>query len=164
VTMKADPLKVWDLVSDVTRIGEYSPETFGAEWLDGATSPAVGNRFRGHVRRYGRGPLVYWTECKVVIVGGRPTNTWRYDLAAGQEAGTTDVTESFQLAAATWSRVYWALAGWLRGRANESRPRSSPAANYWRATARAGSWRTSSSVSALVQAANSSRMPSGSKK
>ena len=30
------------MVSDVTRIGEFSPETFEAEWLDGATGPAVG--------------------------------------------------------------------------------------------------------------------------
>jgi hypothetical protein len=32
----------------VTKIGRYSPETFEAEWLDGATGPAVGARFRGH--------------------------------------------------------------------------------------------------------------------
>ncbi|MEM9748776.1 MAG: SRPBCC family protein, partial [Actinomycetota bacterium] len=35
---------VWALVSDVTRIGEFSPETFEAEWLDGATGPAEGVR------------------------------------------------------------------------------------------------------------------------
>jgi hypothetical protein len=129
--MKADAQAIWDLVSDVTRIGEYSPETFGAEWQDGATGPAVGARFRGHVRRYGRGPVVYWTECRVtacepgktfafeVITGGRALNTWRYDLAPGKEPGTTDVTESFQLAPHPLMRVYWLLAGWARGRANE---------------------------------------------
>ena len=37
VHMKATPEQVWDLVSDVTRIGEFSPETFEAEWVDGAT-------------------------------------------------------------------------------------------------------------------------------
>ena len=42
VHMNAPAEKIWDLVSDVTRIGEYSPETFEAEWLDGATGPAVG--------------------------------------------------------------------------------------------------------------------------
>ena len=26
--------RVWELVSDVTRIGEFSPETFEAEWLE----------------------------------------------------------------------------------------------------------------------------------
>ena len=65
VHMAASPEKVWALVSDVTRIGEFSPETFEAEWLDGATGPEVGARFRGHVKRNGRGPT-YWTTCKVV--------------------------------------------------------------------------------------------------
>ena len=36
VRMAAPPEKVWALVSDVTRIGRYSPETFEAQWLDGA--------------------------------------------------------------------------------------------------------------------------------
>ena len=38
----AEPLQVWELVSDITRMGDYSPEVFEAEWLDGATGPAVG--------------------------------------------------------------------------------------------------------------------------
>ena len=53
IHMSAPPEQVWDLVSDVTRIGSYSPETFEAEWIDGATGPAVGARFRGHVKRNG---------------------------------------------------------------------------------------------------------------
>ena len=57
VHINATPDQVWDLVSDVTRIGEYSPETFEAEWLDGATGPAVGASFRGHVKRNGKGPI-----------------------------------------------------------------------------------------------------------
>ena len=35
-----------------------------AEWLDGATGPALGVRFRGHVKRNEIGP-VYWTTCRV---------------------------------------------------------------------------------------------------
>jgi hypothetical protein len=31
--------EVWDLVTDITRIGEFSPETFEAEWLDDASGP-----------------------------------------------------------------------------------------------------------------------------
>lgn len=59
VWMDATPEQVWDLVSDVTKVGRYSPETFDAEWLDGATGPAVGVRFRGHVKRNQKGPT-YW--------------------------------------------------------------------------------------------------------
>ncbi len=127
--MSAPVDQVWDLVSDVTRIGEFSPETFEAEWLDGATGPAVGARFRGHVRRNGRGP-VYWTTCTVLACepgrefafgvdsfGSSPVNTWRYRLEPS--AGGTDVTESFELSHALPLRIYWALAGWARGRTNE---------------------------------------------
>lgn len=52
--MAATPERIWESVSDVTKIGRYSPETFEAEWLDGATGPVVGARFRGHVKRNGR--------------------------------------------------------------------------------------------------------------
>jgi len=128
VHMAASTDRVWALISDVTRIGEFSPETFEAEWLDGRRAPAVGARFRGHVRRNGRGP-VYWTTCTVVACapgrefaftvagpGGRTVNTWRYQLAPS--AAGTDVTESFELADALLLRFYWLLAGSARGRTN----------------------------------------------
>jgi Polyketide cyclase / dehydrase and lipid transport len=40
----------WALVSDVTRMGEWSPETTSAEWVGGATGPAKGAKFRGSNR------------------------------------------------------------------------------------------------------------------
>ena len=64
VWMDAPPAKVWDLVSDVTRIGEFSPETFEAKWTRGSTGPEVGAQFAGHVRRNGVGPT-YWSPCQV---------------------------------------------------------------------------------------------------
>jgi uncharacterized protein YndB with AHSA1/START domain len=125
--MNAPPEKVWELLSDVTRIGHYSPETFEAEWLDGATGPAVGARFRGHVKRNGKGPT-YWTTCTVLAsdpgrefafgVGNsaKPVNTWRYQLEPAADG--TDVTESFQLADTAPVRVYWTLLGRARGKTN----------------------------------------------
>jgi hypothetical protein len=128
VQMNASPTEVWDLVSDVTRIGEFSPETFEAEWLDGSTGPEVGAKFRGHVKRNGIGP-VYWTSCKVTscvperdfgfavyAVGGR-ANNWRYQLEP--KDGGTAVTESFRLEPHGWAKLYWAALGWARGRTNE---------------------------------------------
>lgn len=127
VHIDAPPEQVWDLVSDVTKIGSYSPETFEAEWLDGATGPAVGVRFRGHVKRNQKGP-VYWTECHVTEcepnrrftfgVGkpGKAINTWSYELTPAD--GGTDVTESFQLADSVPTRIYWTLLGWARSRTN----------------------------------------------
>ena len=133
VHMNADPDRVWDLVSDVTRIGSYSPETFEAEWLDGASGPAVGAKFRGHVKRNGRGP-VYWTNCVVatcvpgvefgfdVLTGGKALNTWTYRIEPAD--GGVDVTESFRLAPTLPLRLYWALFGWSRGRTNRNGMRS----------------------------------------
>jgi uncharacterized protein YndB with AHSA1/START domain len=39
--------QVWAMVSDVTRMGEWSPENEGAAWLGGATSAQAGAKFRG---------------------------------------------------------------------------------------------------------------------
>ena len=128
VHIDAPPERVWELVSDVTRIGRYSPETFEAEWLEGADGPAVGARFRGHVKRNGKGPT-YWTTCTVTAsepgrefafgVGQKdkpPLNVWRYQLEPA--GGGTDITESFQLADTAPLRLYWTLLGWARGRTN----------------------------------------------
>ncbi|MDQ2812718.1 MAG: SRPBCC family protein [Actinomycetota bacterium] len=124
VRFAVPPAEVWALVSDITRIGEFSPETFEAQWLGGASGPQVGVRFRGHVRRNGRGP-VYWTTCTVVASdpgrefaftvngpGGTVVNTWRYQL--DPVAAGTDVTESFELPGRLPFRLYWALAGRAR--------------------------------------------------
>jgi uncharacterized protein YndB with AHSA1/START domain len=130
IHIDATPDKVWDLVSDVTKIGRYSPETFEAEWVDGATGPAVGAKFRGHVKRNGKGPI-YWTTCIVTACepgrefafGVGPSeekalNVWRYVL---EPSGTgTDVTESFQLADKAMLNLYWTLFGWSRGKTNRN--------------------------------------------
>ena len=70
VWMDAPPAEVWDLVSDVTRIGEFSPETFEARWTRGSTGPEVGAYFKGHVKRNGVGPT-YWSPCQVTSVRAR---------------------------------------------------------------------------------------------
>ena len=128
VHMSAPPQRVWALISDVTNTGRFSPETFEAEWLDGATGPAEGVRFRGHVRRNGRRPT-YWTECTIVEcepnrefafavgVGDRTVNTWRYHLEPVGDG--TAVTESFSLADTALTRIYWRLLGRARGRTNQ---------------------------------------------
>jgi len=128
VQMAASPRVVWDIVSDVTRIGEFSPETFEARWTRGSTGPAVGAYFKGHVKRNGVGPI-YWTLCRVteceverdfgfvVEAAGRSVNHWRYQLR--DVDGGTQVTESFELQEMGLLKVYWALLGRLRGRTNE---------------------------------------------
>ena len=62
VKVAAPPERVWDLVADVTRMGEWSPETTSAGWLGGASAPAVGVKFKGRNRR---GPIRWATTCEV---------------------------------------------------------------------------------------------------
>lgn len=129
VHINASPQVVWDLISDVTRIGEFSPETLEGRWIGGATGPAVGAKFQGHVKRNGRGPM-YWTTCRitrceperdfafVVEVPGTGTevNTWRYRLSPAGSG--TEVTESFELTPSLFIRAYWTLAGPFRAKTN----------------------------------------------
>ena len=125
----APPLKVWELVSDITRMGEYSPEVVEAEWLEGATGPAVGARYRGHVKRNERGPT-YWTKCRVtectpgevfefgvVTPADKVMNTWRYEFKPSGDG--TDVTESFQLADNLFFKLFGVLGGQLRTARNK---------------------------------------------
>jgi uncharacterized protein YndB with AHSA1/START domain len=124
--MAAPPEQVWALVSDVTRIGEFSPETFEARWTRGSTGPEVGATFKGHVKRNGIGPT-YWSPCQVTkcvpnevfeFSVGTDTvalNNWGYRLQP--ENGGTRVTEYYRLESKL--SPYWLVMGRLRGRTNE---------------------------------------------
>lgn len=136
VHMNAPAEKIWEFVSDVRNTSRYAEETFEAEWLGGATGPAPGARFRGHVLRNGR-PPAYWTTCEIthcepgrefgfVVLGpgNRRINNWHYAFApSGEGSGVgggvgTDVTESFRLEENLFTKAFWAVAGKLRGRTN----------------------------------------------
>jgi Polyketide cyclase / dehydrase and lipid transport len=106
----ASPDALYDLVSDVTRMGEWSPETRRCRWLDGATGPAVGARFKGTNRR----GIVRWsTKPRVVVAdpgrefsfaiphGGRDLTQWTFRFEPRGDG--TAVTESFvMLEAQPW--------------------------------------------------------------
>ena len=47
VDINAPADKVWSMVTDLPRMGEWSPENQGGEWAKGATGAAVGAVFRG---------------------------------------------------------------------------------------------------------------------
>lgn len=55
--------RVWSLVTDLPRMGEWSPENRGGEWLNGAAGPAVGVEFKG---RNSNGKRSWSTKVKVV--------------------------------------------------------------------------------------------------
>ena len=128
VHIDAPVAEVWALVSDVTRIGEFSPETFEAKWTSGSTGPEVGATFAGHVKRNGVGPT-YWSPCRVtrasrerglrVLRRHRRGDAQQLGLPAAPRGGGTDVTEYFRLEPALPMRLYWLLLGRLRGRTNQ---------------------------------------------
>ena len=63
--MAAPAEQVWAMVSDLPRMGEWSPENEGAAWLRGATGPAPGATFRGTNRN---GKKTWSTDGTVVEV------------------------------------------------------------------------------------------------
>ncbi len=100
IVIRATPEQVWSMVSDVTRIGEWSPEAVGAEWLDGASAPVVGARFKGRSKRKGS----WATTCTVsaasrprefAFVVGKGETAWSYELEA-QDVGC-ELRESFEI-------------------------------------------------------------------
>jgi hypothetical protein len=100
VTIAAPPEVLYDLVSDVTRMGDWSPENVGGRWREGATGPVEGARFRGTNRR---GWRRWSTSCTVVtaerptrfafdvVAVGIPAARWTYEIRP-EGAGTT-ITE-----------------------------------------------------------------------
>ena len=102
IEVNAAPEVVWQLVADITRMGEWSPECWRAEWNGDATEPAVGAHFHG----YNRAGTFEWdapcivTDCEPGKVfafqvprEGAVVTRWRFEFAPSG-SGTT-LTESF---------------------------------------------------------------------
>lgn len=47
VNLASPPERVYDLVSDITRTGEWSPENLGGTWLDGSYRAGGGRPLQG---------------------------------------------------------------------------------------------------------------------
>ncbi len=120
----ASPETVWRLVSDLPRMGEWSPECVRCEWLDGATGPAVGARFKGHNRRGARrwsttgrivaadpGRELAWD---VTSVFGLPVARWRYRIRPVD--GGSELTESTEDQRGVVMHVLGLLATGVRDR------------------------------------------------
>ncbi|MGF1597943.1 MAG: SRPBCC family protein [Acidimicrobiales bacterium] len=88
VEIAARPEAVYDLVSDLTRMGEWSPEATGGEWRDGGRGQ-VGDWFIGHNKA---GDREWSREAQVAVadrgreftfvVGGVEANCtwWCYEM------------------------------------------------------------------------------------
>jgi uncharacterized protein YndB with AHSA1/START domain len=105
IDIEAPPELVYDIVADITRIGDWSPECYRCEWLDGTTKAEPGARFRGY-NRLGR---FRWERTAVIETAergreftfttvddrtGRYETRWRYTMEPTTSG--TQLTESFQ--------------------------------------------------------------------
>lgn len=105
IEIAAPPEVVYGLITDITRMGEWSPECYRCIWLDDADAAVPGARFRG----YNKLGSYRWQTTAVVSSAedgrlfafttvhdktGRQETAWRYELQATL-AGTM-LTESYQ--------------------------------------------------------------------
>ena len=109
LAVPAEPLAVYEVIADVARIGERSPECWSASWEQGAPGE-VGSVFRGR-NRWGR--FARWSRrCEVTQatpgqafafrtlperwdLSRRDSTTWRYSLVPVD--GGTRVQHSYEI-------------------------------------------------------------------
>jgi hypothetical protein len=119
VHASAPPEAVWQVLTDVTRVGEWSHECHSAAWLDGSTHAAIGARFRGSNRagsaRWSRPCTIYLcnasSEFGYRTQGGRlmrDSTEWYFALEP--EDGGTHIIQRYRIR----SLAAWAdRLGWL---------------------------------------------------
>lgn len=111
----AAPTTLYEIVADITRTPELTPDIVYCEWVDGATGPAVGARFKA-TNKFGRGPRVSNRPVVTVAEPGREfafsrhapfsgTLEWRYRFAP--ESDGTRVIESYTVT----EPIHW--FGWF---------------------------------------------------
>lgn len=121
----ADAGRLYALVSDLPRMGEWSPENLGGRWKHGSTTAAVGAVFKGRNRK----GLVFWTSMSKITIAEPGTKLqwlvsfgplkhlvrWTYTFDP-QPAGGTIVTEQHDDLRPDW----WAKIGGFVGRIPDS--------------------------------------------
>jgi uncharacterized protein YndB with AHSA1/START domain len=105
VEVAATPGQVWSVLSDPTRVGEWSHECHTVTWVDGHTVAAVGAKFRGNNQvkgfKWSRTCTITELDPERLLVyrtsGGLPPDSteWRFRLEP-VDAGTR-ITQSFRI-------------------------------------------------------------------
>jgi len=77
-TIHGESSDLYDLVSDLPRMGEWSPENTGGRWVNGAAGPVVGARFKGSNKK---GWAKWSTD--VVVTVAEPGRQFSFDVTRG---------------------------------------------------------------------------------
>ena len=101
LTIAAPADELYGIVTDIANMGRLSPECTGGRWLDGATGPVAGARFKGTNRR---GWVRWTTTCTVMAAEpGReftfetPDSGARWSYRFEPDGDGTRVTESREM-------------------------------------------------------------------
>jgi uncharacterized protein YndB with AHSA1/START domain len=118
VPIAASPETVWELITDVTQTGRWSPECTGGRWAKGASGPVMGARFVGS-NRHG---VVRWSTHCTVVAAEEPNHfafevaeskmRWGYRLAA-QDGGTVLTEYRQSVGNAPWYIAWISRVGLL---------------------------------------------------
>lgn len=109
---------VWRIVSDVTRVGEWSHECVAGRWLDAGGTAVPGARFKGRNRS---GPWRWSRSCVFVdvdpprtlawrtggLMGRWDSTEWRIELEATRSG--TRIVQSYHIVRGSrlMARLYW---------------------------------------------------------
>jgi uncharacterized protein YndB with AHSA1/START domain len=109
----ATPEAAWELIADITRMGDWSPETTSAGWAKGSNGPAAGARFKGINQM---GSKKWRSDC--IVTACEPGKRFAFDVKAGpfKVAGWTyqfAPTDSGCLVTELWEDHRGALMTWL---------------------------------------------------
>lgn len=127
VVVDAPPDRVWDMIADVTRMGEWSPECTSCRWVGSRHEPVPGARFvgfnrRGWARWLTTNEVEHAERGRSFVFRVRETGVrWGYHLE-GDAAGTT-LTETRDLSGArSWLiRLFGPFVGGVDRHADELR-------------------------------------------
>ena len=128
-TVDSSPEEVYALVSDLARMGEWSPEAAGLRWLGGATKAVSGARFRGS-NRHG----IWRWQTTSSVVEARPGERlswrssylglrvalWTYTFEPA-ESGGTRVIETTEDERGHFLRIFSPLGTGVGDRAERNR-------------------------------------------
>lgn len=106
ITVNAPPEGVWEVISDVTRVGQWSGECRKCEWVGASSEPIAGARFKGVNRR----GWVRWSTQNQIDAAQKPTRfEWHtvspafyrdstaWEISLSPTTNGTEVTLSFQV-------------------------------------------------------------------